>query len=364
MTVAFSAPGRVNLVGEHIDYNGGPVLPFALSLRTTVVLDARSDSQLDISSGGLGRVSLPRLPQPGDEPVDEAWARYVAGAVWAYADTTGCSLPGLSLAVSSNVPVGAGLSSSAAVECAVVGALDASCGTRLGRRDIAEIALRAEREYVGVPCGPMDQLAVMLSSADAALLIDTRTLETESVPFPLEGAGLVLLVVNTQVRHALADGAYADRQRACTRAAAALAVDHLCDASLGAVLALPDGELRRRAHHVVTEAQRVRDVVDLLRRGRVGDIGALLTASHQSLTEDYEVSSPELDAAVDAALAAGALGARMTGGGFGGCAIALCRTADAADVSARVSSAFRAAGFAAPDIWSAAPSAGAGGARG
>lgn len=359
-TVTWSAPGRVNLIGEHLDYNGGPVLPFALDLRTTVVLSPRAGDGLEVTSEGLGRTTLTRSPQPGDV---STWARYVAGAVWAFVDATGGTLPELSLAVSSTVPIGAGLASSAAVECAVVGALDAYRGTGLSRREIAAVALHAERQYVGVPCGPMDQLAVMLSTTDAALLIDTRTLDAESVPLSLTAAGLTLLVINTRVSHALADGAYADRQDACTRAAAALRVDFLCDADLDAVLSLRDPVLRRRAHHVVTETQRVRDVVALLRRGRACDIGALLTASHQSLAENYEVSSPELDAAVDAALAAGALGARMTGGGFGGCAIALCRAAEAAGIAASVLAAFRDAGFAVPDLWPATPAAGAGRAR-
>lgn len=360
MTVTYSAPGRVNLIGEHVDYNGGPVLPFALELRTTVVLEPRSDTVVEVASEGLGTVRLPGLPRLGDDFGPHGWARYVAGAVWAYADATGRTLPGLSMWVTSTVPVGAGLSSSAAVECAVVGALDAYCGSRLSHPEMAAIALRAEREYVGVPCGPMDQLAVMLSEADAALLIDTRTLATETVPLALAQAGLTLLVIDTRVSHALAEGAYADRRAACDAAATALGVELLCDATEATVLRLKDPVLRRRAHHVVTEAQRVRDVVDLLRPGRVADIGALLTASHQSLADDYEVSTPELDAAVDAALSAGALGARMTGGGFGGCAIALCRRSEADDIAARIVAAFATTGFTAPDIWPATPSAGAG----
>ena len=359
MTVTWSAPGRVNLIGEHIDYNGGPVLPFALGLRTTVVLDERPGATLEVTSEGLGSVSLPGLPQRGDAR-DSGWARYVAGAVWAFGEGTGRSLDGLSLTISSTVPVGAGLSSSAAVQCAVLGALDAYAGTGLSRRDIAALALRAERDFVGVPCGPMDQLAVMLCEAGAALLVDTRTLETEAVPLGLADAGLTLLVVDTRVSHALGDGAYADRRAACAEAAAALGVELLCDATEAAVLRLRDPLLRRRAHHVVTEARRVRDVVGLLRRGRVADIGALLTASHQSLADDYEVSCPELDTAVDAALGAGALGARMTGGGFGGSAIALCRSAEAADIAARVVTAFDLAGHATPHIWPAAPAAAAG----
>lgn len=356
MTVTWSAPGRVNLIGEHIDYTGGPVLPFALDLRTTVVLERRAAGALEVTSQDFGTVTLSRSPQPGGVG---GWARYVAGAVWAFADATGRAVPGLSIAVSSTVPVGAGLSSSAAVECAVLGALDEECGTGLSRRDIAEIAVRAEREFVGVPCGPMDQLVVMLGEVDSALLIETRSLHTEAVPLLLRDSGLTLLVIDTRVRHELADGMYADRQSACARAAAVLGLDFLSDATLEQLHGLADPVLRRRAHHVVTEVRRVHDVVALLRSGRARDIGALLTASHLSLAGDYEVSSPELDTAVEATLAAGALGARMTGGGFGGSAIALCRTPEAAEVAARVRAAFAEAGLGPPDVWPATAAAGA-----
>ncbi len=355
-TVTCSAPGRVNLIGEHIDYNGGPVLPFALDLRTTVSIETRSDSVISVRSEGLGTARMSPSVRKGDV---DGWARYVAAAVWAFTDGTKRTLPGLDVEISSAVPVGAGLSSSAALECAVLCALNALCGSNLRRREIAELGLRAEREFVGVPCGPMDQLAVMLSTADHALLIDTRDLTTEAVPLPLSASGLTLLVVDTRVRHALDDGAYADRRSACAAAAAALGLDLLCDATPAQVLELGDPLLRRRAHHVVTETQRVRDVVSLLRAGRPAEIGGFLTASHQSLAEDYEVSCPELDTAVDAALSAGALGARMTGAGFGGSAIALCRAAEAAGVESRIRQAFETGGFVAPEVWSATPAGGA-----
>jgi galactokinase len=352
----WSAPGRVNLIGEHVDYNGGPVLPFALDLRTTVAIGPRPDARTLVTSQGLGTSELPAVLRPGEVG---GWARYVAAALWVFADAVRPVPEGLDIEISSTVPVGAGLSSSAAVGCAVLCVLDDIAGSRLTREEIASLALRAEREFVGVPVGPMDQLAAMLSLPDHALLIETRTLDTEHVPLALASAGLALLVINTRVRHALDDGAYADRQRACAAAAAAIGVGSLADASLAQVLELSEPVVRRRAHHVVTEVRRVRETVALLKAGRATEIGGLLTASHQSLAEDFEVSCAELDTAVAAALAAGALGARMTGGGFGGCAIALCRSRDASGVRAAVDGAFAAAGFPAPDSWSATPAAGA-----
>ncbi len=356
MTVTWSAPGRVNLIGEHIDYNGGPVLPFAIDRCATVSVAPRSDATIHVRSEGLGTSTLSPMVQKGDV---DGWERYVAASIWAYTEASSRPLPGLDIDISSTVPLGAGLSSSAALECAVICALDAFGGSGLGRRDIAELAVRAEREFVGVPCGPMDQLAVMLSTADHALLVDTRTLATDQVPLRLASRGLTLLVVDTRVRHALDDGAYADRQSACARAAAELGLTYLCEATTSQVLGLRDPMLRRRAHHVVSEAERVRDVVALLRAGRPCDIGGLLTASHQSLADDYEVSCPELDTAVDAALAAGALGARMTGGGFGGSAIALCRTPEAVDVTASIHNAFHCARFQTPEVWPVTPQGGA-----
>jgi galactokinase len=239
------------------------------------------------------------------------------------------------------VPVGAGLSSSAAVECAVICALDEIAGTSLSREAVAGLALRAEREFVGVPCGPMDQLAAMLAQPDRAVLIDTRTTETALVPLRIAEAGLTLLVLDTRVRHSLASSEYANRRAACERAAAALGVSALVDASPDAVEGLPDPELRARARHVLSEHQRVLDVVRLLGQGRVADIGPALTASHRSLADDFEVSCSELDVVVESALSAGALGARMIGAGFGGSAIALCHAAGADRVARAVEESYQ-----------------------
>ncbi len=350
----WSAPGRVNLIGEHVDYNGGRVLPFAVDRRTEVTLTRRADDRVMVTSPGLGTTEISRLRPLGDS----GWARYVAGALWSFIEETRRGLGGLDIGIVSTLPVGAGLSSSAAIECGVLAALDDHAGTSLGRREIAGLALRAEREYVGVPCGPMDQFAVMLAEPGHALLLDSDTLEAEQVPVPLSSAELTLLVIDTRVSHALGDGAYGERRRACAAAAEELGVGSLAEATVEQVLALPDPVMRQRAHHVVTEIRRVEQVVALLRAGQADDIGALLTASHQSLTDDFEVSCPELDTAVGAALAAGALGARMTGAGFGGSAIALCRTPESEAVEERIHQDFGAAGFRAPEVWPVSPAGG------
>jgi len=356
MAATWSVPGRVNLIGEHVDYNGGPVLPFAIDRRTEVTVEPRSDRRVVVTSDGLGRAEISGPLRPGG---GEGWVRYVAGALWAFTEATGRDLGGLDIEIVSTLPIGAGLSSSAAVECGVLCALDDVAGTGLTPREIAGLALRAEQEFVGVPCGPMDQLAVMLGEPDHALLLDTRTLDTEQIPLLPGPAGLTLLVIDTRVRHAVADGEYGDRRAACAAAVEALGVRSLGGVSLDAALGLADPILRRRAHHVVTEIQRVGEIAALLRAGCPADIGAILTASHRSLADDFEVSCPELDTAVEGALAAGALGARMTGAGFGGSAIALCRSDESRRVVDRVHLEFRAAGFRYPEIWPASPAAGA-----
>jgi galactokinase len=354
-TATWSAPGRINLIGEHLDYNGGPVLPLAIARRTTVTVTARSDRRVIIRSGGLGRAELPDELTPG---AVNGWERYVAASLWAFADAVR-TLPGLDILVSSAVPIGAGLASSAAVECAVLSCLDEMAGSGLSRKELALLALHAEREFVGVPCGPMDQLAAMLSQPDRALHIDTRTLDTCLVPLALTSTGLALVVIDTRVEHALSDGTYADRQGVCRQAAEELGLAWLTDASADQLDQLADPVVRRRARHVVSECERVEQVAAALREDKVVAAGPLLTESHRSLADDFEVSCPELDTAVSAALTAGALGARMTGAGFGGCAIALCRAVDVEAVSSGVRRAFDDVGFATPETWTVTPADGA-----
>jgi galactokinase len=278
--------------------------------------------------------------------------------VWALREA-GSAVAATRLAVASDVPVGAGLSSSAALECATVAAL---CDDSLPAMTRVRLAQRAENEFVGVPSGIMDQSAATLCRAGHALFLDCRTLDAEHITFDVDPTGLAVLVINTNAPHALVDGEYANRRATCDAAARILGVRALRDlppAALADVLPRLDEVAKRRVRHVVTENQRVLDTVDLLRAGAIPAIGPLLTASHRSLRDDYEVTSTELDTAVDAALAAGAYGARMTGAGFGGCALALIDAAAAPAVSAAVETAFAAANLTAPTSFLAVPSEGA-----
>jgi galactokinase len=353
------APGRVNLIGEHTDYNDGYVLPFALP-QITAAAAGPSDSPLwtVVSEGHGDGVSFGEQDlKPRGVP---DWAAYVAGVVWALGDS-GSPVPPVRLAIASDVPVGAGLSSSAAIECAVMAALADDLPVPAQTR--VRLAQRAENEFVGAPTGIMDQSASTLARAGHALFLDCRTLEVEHIPFDVAPAGLAVLVINTNAPHRHVDGEYGNRRATCEEAARVLGVRALRDigtADLPDALARLDDEVaRRRVRHVVTEDQRVLDTVDLLRSGDIRSIGPLMTASHTSLRDDFEVTVPELDTAVEAALAAGAYGARMTGGGFGGCVLALI-DADRADaVSSAVASAFSAAGFVAPEAFVAIPSRGA-----
>ena len=360
----FSAPGRVNLIGEHTDYTGGLVLPFAI--------DARA--QLAAGRAPSGTIRVVSAQKPGDVvsvPVDAivpgspavaGWPGYLLGAFWAVRET-GRPIEPVDLVLDSQVPSGAGLSSSAAVECATVLAVSALSGYRFGPLTVARLAQRAENDFVGVPCGPMDQTASAAAEQGAVLLFDTRAGTVDNIPFDPAAHGLAVLVIDTRVAHSLADGEYGRRRASCERAAHLLGVPQLRDIPIeqlpAALNRLPDDELRRRVRHVVTENDRVVRTVERLRAGRVTDIGDLLTASHASLRDDYDVSCPELDLAVDTALAAGALGARMTGGGFGGSAIALVPTDVTSLVGDAVTTAFTEHGYATPVVRSVTPAQGA-----
>ncbi|MGI8682509.1 MAG: galactokinase, partial [Mycobacteriales bacterium] len=313
------APGRVNLLGEHTDYNAGLCLPLALPRSTWAAVAPREDSLLRCVSAEAG--------DPFTGPVDEAtgWARYVAGVLWALR-AEGYDVPGLDVAVTSDLPVGAGLSSSAALECAVGTAVADLLGERAPDREgLRDACIRAETEFVGAPTGGLDQTTVLFAEAGAALLLDFRDAGRTVVPLHLAEAGLSLLVIDTRVSHALTDSGYGDRRAECAAAASALGVPTLREASLDDVGRLGDLVLRARARHVVTENTRVGAAVPAVAGGHWAAVGDLMTASHLSLRDDFEVSCRELDLAVDTALDAGALGARMTGGGFGGSAVALVR---------------------------------------
>ncbi len=354
MATTWLAPGRVNLIGEHVDYNDGLCLPFALPLVTRATVSQRPGSDVVVDSADRTE-HFPVSCEPRDV---NGWARYVAAIVWAVRQLRE-DLPGLDIEITSDVPVGAGLSSSAALECAVAGALSEEVGVELSPAELASLAHRAENEFVGVPSGPMDQLAAVFGEEGHAVLLDCRDLSTRRVAFDSAAAGLQVLVVDTHAEHEHSSGEYAERRRQCERARDVLGLESLRDATLDDVERLHDPLLRARAHHVVTEIARVVEVVEILDAGRPQDIGGYLTASHHSLRDDFEVACDELDVAVDSALSAGALGARMTGGGFGGCAIALVRDADVDTVTRKVEEAFGKRGWRAPTTFAARPSPGA-----
>jgi galactokinase len=300
------------------------------------------------------------FPARRDDIVE--WARYPLGVAWAL--LTDADAPaGVDLAFASDVPVGAGLSSSAAIEGATASALDEIWGLGLDRVRLATAGRRAENEAVGAPTGIMDQMASMLGQADAGIFLDCRSLVAEVVPLGFEPAGLALLVMDTGVTHAHSTGGYGERRAACERGAALMGVAALRDLTvddLPRARELMDDVTFRRVRHVVTENQRVLDAVRTLRTEDPRALGALLDASHVSMRDDFEISVPELDLAVDTARAAGAIGARMTGGGFGGAAIALIDRALVPEATHAVETAFAAAGFAAPQVFTVRPSAGAG----
>lgn len=360
----FSAPGRVNLIGEHTDYTGGLVLPFAIDARAWMAAAGNDDSVVRVVSaqrpGPVVTLALDQLSP--DSPAAASWAGYVFGAVWALREA-GHEVSGFDLALDSQVPTGAGLSSSAAVECVTTLAVSSLSGLTLPPLDIARMSQQAENHFVGVPCGPMDQTASAASRAGSVLLFDTRAGTVENIPFSPAADGLAVLVIDTRVAHSLADGEYAQRRASCEQAAAILGVGSLREVSVddlpATLVTLDDDVLVRRVRHVVTENDRVTQAVEILREGQLAKIGALLVASHRSLQYDYEVSCPELDRAVESALAAGAVGARMTGGGFGGSVIALVPTELVDTVISQVTTDFADRGFTAPLPRIVAPADGA-----
>jgi galactokinase len=358
----FAAPGRVNLIGEHVDYNGGLCLPMALPHATYAAVGRRDDDTVTVTSsqqeepfhGVLDRLG------PGETT---GWAAYSAGVVWAL-QQSGWTVPGMDVVVDSRVPLGAGLSSSAAIECAVAlgitGLVDVPDGDDL-RTALVRVCMRAEAEVAGAPTGGMDQTVALFARADAALLLDCRDWSTEQVRWDPAAAGLALLVVDTRASHALSDGGYEERRRDCEAAAEQLGVKLLRDVTdpERALAALTEERLRHRARHVFTEIARVEEAVSLIRTDDFEGLGSAMTASHASLRDDYEVSCPELDVVVDVSLAHDALGARMTGGGFGGSAIALLPATEVSRVGGSIEAAYRARGWRPPGFLTAVPSSGA-----
>jgi galactokinase len=357
----WAAPGRVNLIGEHTDYNDGFVMPFALAQAVTVAAAPRDDDRWTVTSlGADGDVRTEEFTRTDLVPGMDGWQAYVAGVVWALAEA-GHAVSGADLVLTSDVPIGAGLSSSAALECAVLAALADLDGLEIEPLERAKLARRCENEFVGAPTGLMDQAASTLCTADHALFFDCRTFEAVQVALHLGSADLELLVLDTNTPHSHVDGEYADRRRTCDEAASILGVPALRDVTdlEAALAALPDDTMRRRVKHVVTENARVQAAAEVLQAGRVRELAPLLDASHTSMRDDFEITAPTVDLAVETARAAGALGARMTGGGFGGCIIALVPTGQAEVVAAAIADAFAEAGYRAPEHFLGLPSQGA-----
>jgi galactokinase len=358
----FAAPGRVNLIGEHVDYNGGLCLPMALPHATYAAVAPRDDGTVTVTSHQQDDAFSASLGALGPGQAT-GWAAYAAGVLWALQED-GWDLPGMDVVVDSRVPLGAGLSSSAAIECAVaIGAAEIAGATLDDelRSALVRACMRAESEVAGAPTGGMDQTIALFGRAECALLLDCRDWSTSQIGWDPASADLTLLVVDTRASHSLSDGGYESRRRDCETAARTLGVELLRDVedhdeALGR---LDDERIRRRVRHVFTEIDRVRDAVRQLEAGDFKGLGASFTASHESLRDDYEVSADELDVVVDTALENGALGARMTGGGFGGSAIALLPTDSVDPVAAAVAAAFEERGWQPPGLLTATPSPGA-----
>lgn len=356
----WSAPGRVNLIGEHTDYNEGFVLPFAIDRRTYAALALRED--------GIARVASSFSSEIIETPVDAiskesvvGWSAYPLGVAWALLEA-GAKGQGFDLYVESNVPVGAGLSSSAAIECSVALALNDLWESNLDRSALAKIGQRAENEIVGAPTGIMDQTASLFGSADHVVFLDCRSLKTEAIPLGLKQNNLEIVVMDSKVSHRLVDGGYASRRAACEQGASQMGVSSLRGLNVNDLVRakqILDPVVFQRVRHVVTENDRVLRTVELLKTTGPLSIGKELYASHQSMRDDFEISIDELDTAVGIAMAVGAVGARMTGGGFGGAAIALIDSSKVEELKASVKNEFSAKGFLEPELFSVLADSGA-----
>jgi galactokinase len=351
----WSAPGRVNLIGEHTDYNLGFVLPFAITRRTVVALGLREDSVARVASSFADEIVEIDLADLSPETLD-GWSAYPLGIAWALSQHGAdlAAVPGFDLFIESDVPVGAGLSSSAAIECAVALALNDVWRVGLDRQRLAVVGQLAENQVVGAPTGIMDQSASLLGEKDRAVFLDCRSLESRTVDLALEANDLVILVMDTGVAHAHATGGYAERRASCELGARLLGVESLRDVTvddLPRARDLLDDVTFRRVRHVVTENQRVLDTVAVLETVGPRGIGDLLDASHRSMRDDFEISVPELDLAVETAQQEGAIGARMTGGGFGGSAIALVAAEDLSRVLVAIDGAFSEHAMTPPDTF-------------
>lgn len=356
----WSAPGRVNLIGEHTDYNEGFVLPFAIDRRTFAAVSLREDGLARVASSFSDEVVEIELEKISGDTVS-GWSAYPLGVAWALMQS-GATAQGFNLFVDSNVPVGAGLSSSAAIECSVSLALNELWDSGQEKSQLAKIGQKAENEIVGAPTGIMDQTASLFGVLDHAVFLDCRSLISEAIPLGLKQNGLEIVVMDTKVSHRLVDGGYATRRAACEKGATVLGVSSLREievADLEKAKELLDPLVFKRVRHVVTENARVLETVELLKTSGPLAIGANLYASHESMRDDFEISIEELDCAVEVAMATGAIGARMTGGGFGGAAIALIDSGKIQALRENVQKEFESRGFAKPDLFSVLADVGA-----
>lgn len=355
--VISEAPGRVNLIGEHIDYSDGYVLPFAIADRTFAAIARNKNRTIRIAShqrrDKIFSIPIDRV-KPGSAG---SWEKYVLGVIWSLEIDEG-----LDILVDGTVPAGAGLSSSAALECSVAVALNSLLNLGKSLEELARATQKAENDYVGMPCGIMDQSISLMGSAGSALLLDCRDLSSELIPFDVAEAGLELLIIDTQAHHSLVDGGYAERRASCESAIKKLNVRSMRELTLENLSAnrekLSETEYLR-SRHAVTEIARVLQAVLALKRSDFVEVGHLINASHISLRDDYTVSCPELNTAVEASLSAGALGSRMVGGGFGGSAIALVKAELVEQTKSAVTAAFSQSGFKKPRFFTSLPSAGA-----
>jgi galactokinase len=359
-SIRYAAPGRINLIGEHTDYNLGFALPIALPQRTVVTFTPDRGDVITVGSDRAeGSVRIPLDTSAGDVL---GWAGYVAGVIWALRQA-GHRVPGGAMSITSDVEMGSGLSSSAALECAALGAIASAADVRFDRIEQAQLAQRAENDYVGAPTGLLDQLASLFAEPATALLIDFRDLTVAPVAFDPDAHGVALLLIDSRARHRHAGGDYAARRASCERAAADLGASSLRevqDRGPSAVAAVTDPVDARRARHVLTENNRVLDLVAALGNTDFAAAGRIFTASHASMRDDFEITTEHIDLIADTAVRAGALGARMTGGGFGGCVIALVPTDWAEVVGRAVHRAVSDAGFEPPVITRTRAAAGAG----
>lgn len=352
-----AAPGRVNLIGEHVDYSQGLVLPFAIENRTYTALRKRNDTKVRIASiqreSKVITVDISDI-KPG---LSGEWERYALGVLWSMGVKTG-----IDIMIDGHVPLGAGLSSSAALECSIATAINNLFDLGFNLQQLAQLTQKAENEYVGVPCGIMDQTVSLMAKAGSAILLDCQDLSTRHIPFDLAAHDLQLLIIDTQSQHTLVDGGYAERRASCESVAKKLQVESMRQLSLEL---LEDSKQKitevefKRAHHATTEIARVLTCVQALSDGDFKLVGQLLNFSHASLRDDYTVSCPELNTAVDASIAVGALGARMVGGGFGGSAIALINTDQMSQCVEAVEAAFLSNNFMSPRFFTSLPSHGA-----